>query len=269
MPTLNDVTAILRQIAPLELAADWDAVGLLVGSRRETCTRVMTCLTLTPDVAAEAAAEQADLVVTHHPLPFRPVARITDDTSSGAALLTLLSAGVAVWSSHTAWDSATGGINEQLAGMLGLHNVRPILPSADVPGAGTGRMGEAGQDVRVSDLSRRLTAALAADGAHIAGDIARPAGTVGIVCGSSGDMLRDLLAAGCTTLVTGEVRLHTASEAAASGLAVIAVGHHASEWFAMERLAQLLADKVPGLTTWASHTERDPLTWLTAGESTA
>lgn len=92
---------------------------------------------------------------------------------------------------------------------------------------------------------------------------------MGIVCGSGGDMLRDLLAAGCTTLVTGEVRLHTAAEAAASGLAVIAVGHHASERFAMERLALLLAEKVPGLTTWASRTERDPLTWLAASESPA
>lgn len=269
MPALNDITETLRQIAPLELAADWDAVGLLVGTRRNNCQRVMTCLTLTPEVAAEAAREQADLVVTHHPLPFRPVARITDDSSYGAALLTLLSAGVAVWSSHTAWDSAVGGINDQLAAMLGLENVQPIQPSADVPGAGTGRLGTAGHDVRVSDLARRLIAALSADGAHIAGDSERPAGTVGIVCGSGGDMFRDLLAAGCTTLVTGEVRLHTASEAAASGLAVIAVGHHASERFSMERLALLLAEKVPGLTTWASRTERDPLTWLAAGESPA
>ena len=90
MATLNDVTAFLQQIAPLHLAADWDAVGLLVGSRRESCERVMTCLTLTPDVAAEAAREAADLVVTHHPLPFRPVARVTDDTPAGASLLTLL-----------------------------------------------------------------------------------------------------------------------------------------------------------------------------------
>lgn len=265
MPSLNDVTATLRQIAPLELAADWDAVGLLIGSRRETCTRVMTCLTLTPDVAAEAARERADLVVTHHPLPFRPVARITDDTPYGKALLTLLSAGVAVWSSHTAWDSAIGGINDQLADMLALANVRPILPNCDVPGAGTGRMGEAGERVSVGDLAGRLTAAVAADGAHIAGDLARPAGTVGIVCGSGGDMLGDLMTAGCTTLVTGEVRLHTAAEAVASGLALIAVGHHASERFSMEVLARLLAENITGLTTWASRTERDPLAWLAAG----
>jgi dinuclear metal center YbgI/SA1388 family protein len=265
MPTLNDVTAALRQIAPLELAADWDAVGLLVGSRRQTCERVMTCLTLTQAVAEEAASERVDLVITHHPLPFRPIARITDDTPYGSVLLTLLSAGVAVWSSHTAWDSAAGGINDQLANLLGLSGVRPILPHPELPAAGTGRMGTAPGDVSVGQLAARLATALAAPGCQAAGDASRAAGTVGIVCGSGGEMLGDLIAAGCTTLVTGEVRLHTAAEAAASGVAVIAVGHHASEHFSMVELGRRLKAQVGGLTTWASRGETDPLGWIPAG----
>ena len=75
-------------------------------------------------------------------------------------------------------------------------------------------------------------------------------------------MLSDLITAGCTTLVTGEVRLHTAAEAAAAGLAVIAVGHHASERFSMDRLADLLTARLPGVTAWASRLETDPLTWV-------
>jgi len=264
MPILNDVTAALRQIAPLQLAADWDAVGLLVGSRREACERVMTCLTLTADVAEEAAREQADLVVTHHPLPFRPIARITDDTPYGRVLLSLLSAGVAVWSSHTAWDSAAGGINDQLATLLGLSGVRPILPHPELPTAGTGRMGNARGETSVGQLATRLATSLAAPGCQVAGDGQRPAGTVGIVCGSGGEMLGDLIAAGCTTLVTGEVRLHTAAEAIASGLAVIAVGHHASEHFSMAELGRRLSEQVTGLTTWASRAETDPLRWIPA-----
>ena len=265
MPTLNDVTTALQKIAPLQLAADWDAVGLLVGSRRSGCQRVMTCLTLTAEVAEEAAREQADLVVTHHPLPFRPVARITDDTPYGNTLLTLLSAGVAVWSSHTAWDSAVGGINDQLARMLELADVRPIQPHPDMPTAGTGRMGAASEAVSVGQLAIRLAAALRCPGSHVAGDASRPAVVAGIVCGSGGEMLGELIAAGCDTLVTGEVRLHTAAEAIASELAVIAVGHHASEHFSMAALARRLEAEVAGLATWASRSESDPLTWMPAG----
>jgi putative NIF3 family GTP cyclohydrolase 1 type 2 len=123
-------------------------------------------------------------------------------------------------------------------------------------------MGTAEPNLSVEDLALRLTAALGANGAQIAGDRSQPAGTVGIVCGSGGDMLSDLITAGCTTLVTGEVRLHTAAEAAAAGLAVIAVGHHASERFSMDRLADLLTARLPGVTAWASRLETDPLTWV-------
>ena len=87
MPTLQEVLAALERIAPLRLAAEWDAVGLLVTPRRGTVARVLTCLTLTPEVAAEAVRERADLVLTHHPLPFLPVARLTPDTGTGRVLL--------------------------------------------------------------------------------------------------------------------------------------------------------------------------------------
>jgi dinuclear metal center YbgI/SA1388 family protein len=266
MPTLNDVTAALQEIAPLELAADWDAVGLLVGSRHDRCERVMTCLTLSPDVAAEAVAERADLVVSHHPLPFRPVSRITDETPVGATLLTLLSSGIAVWSSHTAWDSAIGGINDQLAGLLELRGVRPILPHPTLVGAGTGRMGQAPPAASVGDLARRLARSLETPGTQVAGDASLPAGIVGIVCGSGGDLIGELVTAGCQTLVTGEIRLHAAVEAMAEGIRVIATGHHASERFSMDRLAVRLADAVEGLTAWGSLREVDPLQWVAAAE---
>ena len=193
MATLAEVTAALEHLAPLRLAADWDTVGLLIGSRRAAIDRVMTCLTLTEAVAREAAREGVDMVVSHHPLPFRPVARITDDSPTGRVLLDLLGSGIAVWSSHTAWDSAAGGINHQLAELMQLSKVVPLEPDPIEPAVGVGRAGDAPAGVSVADLARSLVAALAAadrsvtlSGCQIAGDTARPAGRVGIVCGSGG-----------------------------------------------------------------------------------
>lgn len=264
MPALAAVTAALESLAPLRLAADWDAVGLLVGTRRQSIERVLTCLTLTPEVAAEAVARQADLVVTHHPLPFRPVGRITDDTGTGRVLLELMSAGVAVWSSHTAWDSAVGGINDQLAEMLLLHSVAPLHADAEDPRAGFGRGGEAG-DASLADLAARLAVRLGADAFQLVGAASSPAGRVGIVCGSGGDCIATVVAAGCTALVTGELKLHQALEARAAGLAVIAVGHHRSEHFSMAVLAERLAAAVPGIGCLASAADVDPLVWRATG----
>lgn len=263
MPSLDTITAALRAIAPLELAADWDSVGLLVGqSSHHPIERVLTCLTLSPDVAKEATERKAGLVVTHHPLPFRPIGRLTDDSTTGRVLLSLLSTGVAVYSPHTAWDSAAGGINDQLAQLCGLQGVRPIKPHAELHLAGVGRMGHAADSMSIGQLIGTLTSALDIDGCHIVGEASKPAGLVGIACGSGGDLLPDVRAAGCTTMVTGEIRLHAAVEARASGVAVVVVGHHASERFAMETLAKRLAEAVPGLDVFPSGVEADPLAWV-------
>ena len=262
MPSIATVSAALEAIAPLALAADWDAVGLLVDPRGPDVSRVMTCLSLTPETAAEAARERADLVVSHHPLPFRPVSRITNDTATGRVLLTLIGAGIGIWSSHTAWDSAAGGINDQLAALLGVTHVTPLQHAPLHPLAGFGRVGSAAEGWSVARLARHAADCLGSGGVQVAGDAARPAGRVGIVCGSGGEAVATAAAAGCHTFLTGEIRLHHALEAGGLGMAVIAVGHHASERFAMNALATRLAEAIPGLCCWASRDETDPLPWL-------
>ena len=126
MATVAAVIDLLEQLAPPGLAAEWDNVGLLLGDREAKVRRVMTCLTVTPESAAEAVAEKAGLVVTHHPVLFRPVQRLTSATPEGRTLLPLLRAGVAVYSPHTAFDNAPGGINDLLAGRIGLEDVAPL-----------------------------------------------------------------------------------------------------------------------------------------------
>ncbi|MFG0261220.1 MAG: Nif3-like dinuclear metal center hexameric protein, partial [Novipirellula sp. JB048] len=78
--SVDQVCQTLAELAPLRLAESWDNVGLLVGDRQATVARLMTCLTITPAVVQEAIEEGVDLVVAHHPLPFKPLARLTTDT---------------------------------------------------------------------------------------------------------------------------------------------------------------------------------------------
>lgn len=128
MPIVADVIAFLDRFAPPRLAADWDNVGLLLGRRDAPVARLMTCLTVTPDSAAEAVARGAGLIVSHHPILFRPAKQLTADTPEGRTLLDLARADVAVYSPHTAFDNTPGGINDHLAGLLGLMDVGPLRP---------------------------------------------------------------------------------------------------------------------------------------------
>ena len=128
MTTVGTVADFLDQFAPPSLAADWDNVGLLLGNRAAAIGRLMTCLTVTPDVVAEAVAEGVQLIVTHHPILFRAVKRLTTATAEGRMVLDLVRAGVAVYSPHTAFDNTAGGINALLAEKLALAEVQPLRP---------------------------------------------------------------------------------------------------------------------------------------------
>lgn len=257
---LQDLIAYLEQIAPPRLAADWDNVGLLVGDAARPVARAMTCLTLTPASVAEALAEGADLVITHHPLPFHAVKRLTTATPGGRMLLDLIGARIAVYSPHTAWDSAERGINQRLAEGLGLTDIAPLLP--DPQALGVGRLGRFLTPLALPQLAERVRQFLAIERLQWVGDPEQPVRRVAVTCGAADDLLEAAREADCDALVLGEARFHACLEAEAYGIGLILPGHFASERFAQECLARMLAEQFPPLTVWASRQERDPLRWL-------
>jgi len=131
MPTVSDLSAYLEEFAPPGLAAEWDNTGLLLGDPNAPVERILTCLTLTPDVVEEAVAERASLIVSHHPILFRGAKKLTADRGDGSVVWPLARAGIAVYSPHTAFDNCIGGINDILCRRLGLVNVAPLRPRDD------------------------------------------------------------------------------------------------------------------------------------------
>ncbi len=188
MATVADLVQALGCIAPLELAAEWDNVGLLLGDEAAPVRRVMTCLTVTPASVAEAIDAGADLIVTHHPVLFRPTQRLTAATAEGRMLLSLVRAGVAVYSPHTAFDDAAGGINDILARRLGLMHVGVLRPAEAhapckivvfVPDADLGRVSDALFAAGAGHIGqyRECSFRLAGTGTFFGSDAANP--TVG------------------------------------------------------------------------------------------
>jgi dinuclear metal center YbgI/SA1388 family protein len=168
MLTLAAVIEHLEKLAPLRLAADWDNVGLLLGDRAASVARIMTCLTVTPQSASEAIERKADLIVTHHPILFKAVKRLTVDSVEGRMLLDLARSGVAVYSPHTAFDNAAAGINDLLARKLGLVDVGPLRASAQARSASEGtRQIKLVVFVPDSDLARVSDALFAAGAGRI------------------------------------------------------------------------------------------------------
>lgn len=259
MITIAQIVAHLETIAPPHLAEEWDNVGLLVGDRDAGICRVMTCLTLTPSTVDEAVRAQADLVVSHHPLPFRPLRQITRDTTAGDLLLRLIRGGIGVYSAHTAFDSGPNGINQQLAEGLRLRRIAPLI--ADEENLGSGRLGQLDRSLKLGGLSKRVKQFLRIDKIVRVGADELPVRTVGIACGAADELLPEAMRLGCDAVLLGEARFHTCLEAEARGVGLLLAGHYASERFAVESLAEMLSGQFDELDVWASRDERDPVYW--------
>ena len=260
MPQLSQILAVLEQLAPLSLAEEWDNVGLLVGDRQWEAQRVMTCLTVTPETVREAVDQRADLVVSHHPLPFRALQTITSDSTPGRLLLELIANRIAVYSAHTAFDSAQAGINQHLAHGLGLQEILPLSPGeGDDADVGAGRYGMASEPQDLRELAERTKDFLGIEAVRIVGTDQQDCARVAIACGSGGSFLEVAAQAGCNALVTGEATFHTCLEAQARGIGLVLAGHFASERFALVSLADYLAEQLANIEAWASRSESDPL----------
>ena len=262
MPTIADAAQLLEEYAPLSLAEEWDNVGLLVGDPSAPLRRMMTCLTVAPKVVEEAIEARVNLIVAHHPLPFHPLRRLTTDAVEGQLLWRLMGAGIALYSAHTAYDSAAKGINQQLANGLGLSEVAPFLPSERADGAGTGRVGATPTGTTLHSLAESIKRQLGLPHLRVVGADDQPVCRLAIACGSGGSLLDAALAAGCDALLTGEATYHECLKAESLGVALVLTGHYASERFAMERLAERLSAAMEGVEIRASEAESDPLRLL-------
>ncbi|MGY8767223.1 MAG: Nif3-like dinuclear metal center hexameric protein [Pirellulales bacterium] len=256
----------LEQFAPVGLAEDWDNVGLLLGDPQQEIQRAMTCLTISPDLVAEAIKNQTQLVVTHHPLPFRAIKKITAETIAGKMILQLIQAGIAVYSPHTAFDSAKQGINQQLAQGLNLSNIAPLIQRNDIEDEteiGSGRFGDVTEGpMELARVVETVKQFLEISSLHIVGDGLKSIHRIAVACGAAGEFLSTAIEKECDCLLLGETNFHTCLEARSNGIALILTGHYASERFAVEKLARWLSQEFSEITCWASREESDPVRWI-------
>ena len=241
MADLQEVLAVLHKLAPPETALPNDPVGLLLeGGREAAITKIGVCLDATPAVAGRAALAGVQLLVAHHPLIYRPLARIATDPVS-QAVTTLVKADIALYAMHTNWDRADGGINDTLAGLLGLQNVRRVGENGieALP-----RIGDLAAPRSLTDFIRLVQAALACSGIcalRMNGtDPDRMVSRVAVCGGAGAELASAVQAAGAEAYVTSDIRHHEFLDATGRGLVLLDAGHQATETPGMKALLPLL-----------------------------
>ena len=257
MVCVSDILQFVEILAPRSMKMDWDNVGLLCGSKSTPVTKVLVALDPFEHVCKEAADWGAQVMVTHHPLIFRPLPSITDETTIGRGIRTLIKHDISAINAHTNLDQAPGGVNDVLARTLGLANIQVITPCGEVDGQSWGllRLGE----VPEQDLSRFLSTVkknLRCEGLRYV-DGGKPVRKVAVGGGACADGFREALDAGCDTFVTSDIKYNQFWDARDLGLNLIDAGHFHTENPVVAVLAEKIAAAFPEIEVKISEIHRD------------
>ena len=217
--TVGQVLELLNRIAPLELAEEWDNVGLLSGHPDNPVDKVLCALDLNEQVIEEANMLGAQLIVTHHPILFRGRKNLREDDAEGRMLCALVRSNLNMIAMHTNYDNACPGVNDALAKALHLTDVEALDNGMRVGVTDKGTMGAFADfaQEKLGGVIRRY------------GDPERSVSRVALLGGAGEDFVPQAIAAGAEVYVTGEMAYHKGADAAANGLCVLEAGHAATE----------------------------------------
>ncbi len=231
MATVRDVYDYLDTLAPFDLQMSFDNGGFLVGRGDRTVTKILIALDITEEVAEEAALLGAELIVSHHPVIFHPVKEMTDASPTGRKLLALAESRIAAICAHTNLDAVAGGVNDALAQSLGLRDTALLHQDGVDPGGapyGIGRVGEIAGEMDCAQFAAFVKETLGANGVRYV-DGGSPVRRVAVGGGSCSSMMGEVLAMGCDTFVTSDVKYDGFLDARAHGLNLIDAGHFPTE----------------------------------------
>ena len=258
MTTVDHILKYVETLAPRAMKMDWDNVGLLCGSRSTPVTKVLVALDPFEHVCDEAARWGAEVIVTHHPIIFRPLPNITDETSIGRGLRTLIKHDISAINAHTNLDQAPGGVNDVLAKKLALVHVQVMNPcGTDANGEPWGllRMGEVPEQP-LGEFLKRVKTLLRCEGLRYV-DGGKPVQKVAVGGGACADGFREALDAGCDTFVTSDIKYNQFWDAHDLGLNLIDAGHFHTENPVVAVLAEKIAAAFPDVEVKISETHGD------------
>jgi GTP cyclohydrolase I len=260
----KELIDFMEEVAPVDLAEDWDNVGLMLGSTNQEINRILVCLDVTDRVADEAISLKADMIISHHPFLFKGLKRIVDTDIKGKIIYKLIKSDIGVYSSHTNLDVAGGGVNEQLAKVLELNDVgnlnkykhKPELKGKEY---GLGKVGFLKEAMDFEKFLNHVKVSLGVEKLRVIGNTTKDVKKVAVFCGSFDEDYSGLNKSGADVLVTGDIKYHAAVDMIEKGLCVIDASHFNTESVMIPALVKLINDKFSQLEVIASRLEDNPI----------
>lgn len=255
---IKEVVATLERFAPLPLQDSYDNAGLQVGlTGSEELSGVMLCLDVCENVLEEAARLGCNLIVSHHPLLFRPLKQLTERTEVERCVRSAVLKNIALYAAHTNLDNAHGGVNFMMAEKLRLRNVRFLRP---MPGqnAGSGAIGELSEKLSPEGFMNLVKEVFHAPSLSHNVTTKQAIQTVALCGGAGAFLLDDAIEAGADAFLTGEMSYHQYFGHEGE-LQILVAGHYETEQFTVELLRRILLQAHPGMRIFETTCETNPV----------
>lgn len=243
---LSKIIAFLEEKFPLKMAEEWDNVGLLVGKRDREIEKILLTVDVTNEIIDFAISENINLILSHHPIIFKPLKSVTGDTKLGEKILRLIENKIAVYSMHTNLDSQKGGLNDFLGeNILGFSNGK-IIDEADLNGNnfGIGRFYKLDKEKTIKEFAQEIKDRLNLESISlVTSDENKVIKKVALINGAGASYWRKAKKIGADILITGDVKYHDALDCLEENFNILDVGHLESEIFFINLLEDILKNE--------------------------
>ena len=225
----------ITECIPENLSEPWDNDGIMCSSDLSAeVNNVLITLDITEEVVDYAIGRNFDLIISHHPLIFKPLSRVYEENHISRKLIKLISNNVSVFSFHTRADKVEGGVNDILASRLGLVDVVPFGEG------GLGRIGLLPEERELDEFADMVKMQLESDCVRIA-DAYNQVKRVALVGGDGKDFVKDAVEAGADTYLSGRISYNIMEEASDMGINLIEAGHYFTEYPVTSFFASLVS----------------------------
>ena len=222
--TVKELYESICDRIPEDLAEEWDNDGIMcLPDDSAEVNRALVTLDVTEEIVDYAIDNGFDLIVSHHPLVFKPLNSVNPENHISRKLIKLIRAGVSVMSFHTRADKVRGGVNDCLARLIGLSDIEPLGDDC------LGRIGHLECETSMEEFASRVKSVLGTDKMLVA-DAYNPVYTVALVGGDGKSYIPDAIEMGADTFLSGRIGYNTMEEAAEMGINLIEAGHYATEF---------------------------------------
>ena len=245
---LDQIIEKLEEMAPPSYAQSWDNCGLLVGRRKKDVSCVYVALDATGDVIAEAEAAGADLLLTHHPLIFKGIKKVSTEDFVGRRILKLAAKDIALYAMHTNFDVM--GMADAAADLLELRQreVLSVTFEDEISKEGFGRFGRLPSVMTLDECAQYVKRKFQIGCVKVFGDGELELERAAILPGSGSSMIGDAMRSGAEVLITGDISHHDGVDAWEKGLAVIDAGHYGLERIFIPYMEEFFRRNFPSVT---------------------